>query len=67
MCGRFALGLDADELVGEVNANYFQQDDAPETNDGGEEQQQGSSEGSGKVVWSPVEDKSGHRVRYNVS
>jgi hypothetical protein len=68
MCGRFALGLNADELVDNVNAHYFhpEQDTGP-GEDGGDEQGGQQPEGNERVVWGPLEDKMGHRVRYNVS
>jgi hypothetical protein len=62
MCGRFALGLAADEILNDVNAHYFQQDpvDDGEENgrgDGGEEEEdrEGTRESSGdlcRIMWS---------------
>ncbi|GJN94515.1 hypothetical protein Rhopal_007598-T1 [Rhodotorula paludigena] len=78
MCGRFALGVNADDLAANLRRDYFrqnrnehQQDDQQEQHEEQADEQEQPDDGSGddgvRVEWASLEAKSQHRPRYNVA
>lgn len=77
MCGRFALGVNADDLAANLRRDYFrqnrhgqQQDEQREQHEEQPDEQEQPDDGAGddgvRVEWASLEAKSQHRPRYNV-
>lgn len=80
MCGRFALGVGADDLVNQTHQHYFAPPPQPSSpqapaddHEQPQEEQQGSSSDNSTsttsqhtVQWASFESKTQHRPRYNV-
>ncbi|TNY17262.1 hypothetical protein DMC30DRAFT_419949 [Rhodotorula diobovata] len=81
MCGRFALGVGADDLVNQTHQHYFAPPPQPSSpqapaddHEQPQEEQQGSSSDNSTsttsqhtVQWASFESKTQHRPRYNVA